>query len=292
MFVRKSVIFFIIVSCFSLSAAHAAEKPRIAIMTPSISEGVSNSVKRYLHLDMIVSQLEKSIQSSRKFAVITRDKSNMTALLTEQAFSQSAASSGNAAKSGMMDATNYLVMPLIKDFVFYRKSTPVPNIDSKYSRKDSGRLKVEIQIQSTTTGEIKAIFDLVSSFAIKAKVVNKKGGAPNPIHYETMVKKIAASAADQIIDTVFPMKVISVDGQSIFINRGKDGGLKKGDKLILFSPGAAMIDPDTGENLGSAEREVGEIVVSRINPKFTIAKISNLDAEEFVEIGYIVRRPY
>ncbi len=90
MFVRKSVIFFIIVSCFSLSAAHAAEKPRIAIMTPSISEGVSNSVKRYLHLDMIVSQL-KSIQSSRKFAVITRDKNNMTALLTEQAFSQSAA---------------------------------------------------------------------------------------------------------------------------------------------------------------------------------------------------------
>ncbi|WP_419799643.1 MAG: FlgT C-terminal domain-containing protein [Terasakiella sp.] len=291
MLVRLGTVLFVACALFSLNIANANEKPRIAVMQAVVSDGVSKSIRRHLRLDVLHSELERSIQNARKFSVVTRDKSKMSALMKEQAFSQSAASRGNAAQSGQMDAANFLVMTTVKDFVFWRSSKAVPNIDNKYRRKDSGRLKVEVQIQDTSSGEIKATFDLVDSFASKTKIVNKKGGAPAKINFEKMAKKVAALAADQLVDTVFPMKVMSVDGRAVFINRGKDGGLKKGDKLVLYSPGAVLIDPDTGENLGSTEREVGLLKVSRVNPKFTIAKIIELDEDEFVESGFIVRRP-
>ncbi|WP_417832797.1 hypothetical protein [Terasakiella sp.] len=291
MFVRIASIFLIILASFIFKNADANEKPRLAIIQPTVSAGVSASVRSHLHLDVLHSELERSIQTTRKFAVVTRDKQKMSALMEEQAFSQSAVSRGNAAQSGRLDAANYKVMPTVKDFVFWREVKAIPNIDSKYKRKDSGRLKVEFQILDTTSGVVVGAYDLVSSFALKEQIVNKKGGVPAKINFETMAKNIASQAADQIVDAVFPMKVMSVDGRSVFINRGQDGGLKKGNTLILFSPGAVLIDPDTGENLGSAERKVGSLKVTRVNPKFTIAEIVNLEEGEFVESGFIVRHP-
>jgi hypothetical protein len=106
-----------------------------------------------------------------------------------------------------------------------------------------------------------------------------------------MAKAVAAQMADQLVDAVFPMKVLNVQGDQVWINRGKDGGLKKGDVLKVFRPGVALIDPDTGENLGSAETEIGKIKVVRINPKFTIAKVITKGATEPVQRGDIVRVP-
>jgi len=273
------------------SNAHAEEKPRIAVLEPKISASISKHAAKYIRLDMLWGELERSLQNGRKFAVVTRDSSKMKALMNEQAFSKSEASRGNAATPGLMDATNFLVMPTVKDFSYFRTSTAIPNIDSKYRNKDSGRINLEVQIIDTTSGEIKATFSMTESFASKSTIVNKRGGTPSPIYYEKMVKKLAAKTADQLVDTVFPMKIINVQKRTVFINRGQDGGLKKGDTLALFSPGVALIDPDTKENLGSAERKVGTIRVTRVNPKFTTAKITKLDDGETVELGYIIRRP-
>jgi hypothetical protein len=130
-----------------------------------------------------------------------------------------------------------------------------------------------------------------STFATGKKVVNSKGGAPSSVHFTKMAKAVAAQMADQLVDTVFPMKVLNVQGDKVWINRGQDGGLKKGDVLIVFRPGVALIDPDTGENLGSAETEIGKIKVVRVNPKFTIAKVITKGATEAIQRGDIVRAP-
>ncbi len=69
------------------------------------------------------------------------------------------------------------------------------------------------------------------------------------------------------------------------MNRGKDGGLKKGQILEVYSAGEILIDPDTGQSLGSSEEYVGKVKVVRINPKFTIAVIVSEEDAEFFPIG-------
>ncbi len=282
------LIVFASLFCFISLASYAAprEKPVIAIKKAKVGEGVSKYARKYLNLGTIWDEMEAAIQKNRKFNLVSRKKEVLEDIREEQKFAKSELTAGNAAAEGQIKNANFLILPTVQDFKFYRSSKPVPNLENKYIRVDSGMLEVNAQIIDTSTGGIKTTFYLKSSFATSKKVVNSKGGVPNSIHFTRMAKKIAAQMTDQLVDAVFPMRILNVQGKQVWINRGKDGGLKKGDTLLVFRPGVELIDPDTGENLGSAETQVGKIKVTRINPKFTVAQIIK-DSE--VEKGDIVR---
>lgn len=276
--------------CFVTLSAYAAPraKPIVAIKKAKVGEGVSKYSKKYLNLGTLWDEMEASIQKNRKFSLVSRKKDVLQDIREEQEFAKSELTEGNAAAEGQIKNANFLILPTVQDFKFYRSSKSVPNLGSKYFRVDSGMLEVNAQIIDTSTGAIKTTFYLKASFATKRQIVNSKGGVPNSTHFTRMAKKVAAQMTDQLVDAVFPMRVLNVQGQQVWINRGKDGGLKKGDVLKVFRPGIELIDPDTGENLGSAETQIGEIKVTRVNPKFTTAKV--LEGNEGdIEKGDIVR---
>jgi len=281
-----------VVLCLHTGGAVASEKPRVAIKLPKIGEGVSEYSRRYLNLSTILAEMERSLQQTRKFEVLSRQGDVLDDIREEQQFAASDLAKGNAADSGGIENANYLVLPTVQDFKFYRSSTPVPNLDSKWFRTDSGLLEIQAQIIDTTTGGIKTTFYLKSNFATGRQVVNSKGGAPSSQQFTNMAKKISSQMADQLVDAVFPMKVLSTKGNQVWINRGQDGGLKEGDELKVFRPGEQLVDPDTGEVLGSAEEMIGTIKVVRVNPKFTIAEsTAGKDGGLAVEKGDIVREP-
>lgn len=278
--------------CLQTGFAAASDKPRVAIKMPKVGEGVSKYSNRYLNLSTILAEMERSLQQTRKFEVLSRQGAVLDDIREEQQFAASDLAKGNAAESGAIENANYLVLPMVQDFKFYRSSKPVPNLDSKWFRTDSGMLEIQAQIIDTTTGGIKSTFYLKSSFATGKQVVNSKGGAPSSKHFTKMAKKVSAQMADQLVDSVFPMKVLSVKGSQVWINRGQDGGLKKGEVLNVYRPGEQLIDPDTGEDLGSAEEMIGTIKVVRINPKFTITEMEvGKEGSTLVEKGDIVRKP-
>jgi len=288
--INKFVLFgliglFSFVSIASYAAPRA--KPIVAIKKPKIGEGVSKYSKKYLNLTTLWDEMEASIQKNRKFTLVSRKKEVLQDIREEQEFAKSELTAGNAAAEGQIKNANFLILPTVQDFKFYRSSKAVPNLDNKYIRVDSGMLEVNVQVIDTATGGIKTTFYMKSSFATKKKVVNSKSGAPNSIHYTKLAKKVSGSMTDQLVNIVFPMRIINLQGQQVFINRGNDGGLKVGQVLKVFRPGIALIDPDTGENLGSAETEVGNVKVTRINPKFTMAKIEK--SIEPMEKGDIIR---
>ncbi len=261
-------IFTIIAMSVALMATQApaagSEKPRIAIKTPAVGDGVSESVRKHLNLQKLLAELEASVQSTRKFELLTRSKSSMEAIRGEQKFAGSDLAAGDAAQEGALKNADYLAISTVQDFVFYRSAKPVPNLASKYIQRDSGRLEIDVQVVDTSTGAIKATFNMKSSFGTKDQVVNGRGGSPSEVHFASMAKAVSAQMADQLVDVVFPMKVLSTQDGQVWINRGQDGGLKVGGALNVYRPGEALIDPDTGENLGSAESFLAKVKVVRV----------------------------
>ncbi len=276
--------------CWAALGNTAAAKPSVFINEPTVGEGVSTSVQRHLNIEKLLAEIEASIQTARKFEVLSRDTDKLKVIRKEQKFSQSNLTQGNAAATGGIKNANYVVIPNVADFVFYRSTKPVPNLRDKFVRRDSGRLEIDAQLLDTTTGAIKTTFYMKASFATKDQVVNERGGVPSATHFTSMAKKIAAQISDQLIDAVFPMKVMQAQGNQVFINRGADGGLESGDTLNVYHPGLALIDPDTGENLGSAEMFAGTIKVVRVNPKFTICEVVTTEGSPIAS-GDIVRKP-
>ena len=276
---------------YSQPSEETLQLSRIAIITPTIGNGVEKYLKKYLDPQIILTEMESSLTATRKFEVLTREKSKLVYIRYEQEFAKSDLAKGNAAEEGKLENANYLIIPTVQDFKFNRSSRPVPNISNKYVRKDSGMLEINAQVIDTESGGIKTTFYLKSSFATGDEVVNTQGGNPSSVHFTNMAKEIASQMADQLVDTVFPMLVLNTEGDQVWINRGKDGGLKVGQILKVYKPGKELIDPYTKQKLGTAEQFIGEIKVMRINPKFTIAAVVKEGLKEPVDTGYIIRKP-
>jgi len=271
MFIR-ALMFLCIFYATHLSAETI--QPAVAIKAPSIGDGVSKNLIKLLDTNQIRAEMEASFRATRKFRVLSRDKATLKAVLDEQNFAQSDFAKGDAASKGALNNANYLIIPTVIDFKFYRSHQALPNFDSKFKRRDSGLLSISAQMLDTSSGQIVTTFYLKSTFATKSNIVNSRSGRPSSVYFTKMAKGVSAKLASQFVAQVYPMKVIkrTANGQ-VIINRGQDGGLKKGTVLAVFLAGEELIDPDTGESLGSSEEYIGEVKVTRINPKMTFAKI-------------------
>ena len=270
------ILFFVVIN----SANAAMEKPRIALKPPSIGNTVNKNARRHLDVEVLAAEMEAALQGTRKFEILNRNKGILKAVRDEQQL---------VSDEIEISGANYLVVTDVQDFVFYRKATPIPNIGNKYTRVDSGQLVLNVKIIDVKRNAVKMAFNLKDTFSTNKKVVNKRGGTPSRVHYLGMAKKIAGKMADKLIDAVFPMVVIKAKDKKIWINRGQDGGLKKGDALNVYRVGEELIDPYTKEKLGADEEYVGKVTVDRVNPKFTIAILKSSNSG-FAQ-GDILRRP-
>jgi len=86
---------------------------------------------------------------------------------------------------------------------------------------------------------------------------------------------------------LFPLKIIKITGDKVYINRGAGVSFKVGDILTVMAQGEGLVDPDTGESLGSAEEEVGRVEVATVQKKFSTAKIVSGAGQ--IKKGAIVR---
>jgi hypothetical protein len=237
----------------------------------------------------LMAALERALGDTKKFRVATRDIDKLKALREEQAFSSSGASAGNAAHEGELLASDYVVIPTLINFKFGRQHKDMPNLKGKYFRTDYGRLEVQTEVLDSSSGQSVGSYLLEDSFSTKEAIVNGKGGAPDQSHFLDMANTVGQHFADHLISAVFPMKVIGISNGQIYINRGAEGGLAKGDVLDVFRVGDALVDPDTGQSLGVIEDRLGKLKIVELKPKVAIAEPVSLTGE--VAKLDIVRKP-
>jgi hypothetical protein len=272
-------------------AAAVPEKPRIAIRSPRLAPGLDAGTAPAQYLAILLAEMEASLRATRKFEVLTRQTDTLEDIREEQRFAKSALGKGNAAHEGALESAHYLVVPTIQEFRFVTETRPVPNIASKYTATDKGAVQISAQVVDTTSGQIKTTFKLRGAFTAAPRVVNAPGGIPEAREFtDRIARPVAAQMVEQLIDAVFPMLVLQVVGNQVFINRGEDGGLQPDDVLVVYKPGAQLIDPYTKEVLGSTEVAVGQVRVARVNLKFTIAEILPATVTAPIAREFILRR--
>lgn len=62
-----------------------------------------------------------------------------------------------------------------------------------------------------------------------------------------------------------------ISAKQLILNVGSDDGVSKPMKFAIFSPTIAIIDPDTGEQLGTYRDQKVAVEVDRVFERFTIA---------------------
>lgn len=94
---------------------------------------------------------------------------------------------------------------------------------------------------------------------------------------EAIVDAVAA-IAEGLEDVPWTGRVVDVREGQVYVNAGSDSGVAPGARFEVFVQGEALIDPDTGLNLGAPDRRVGAVVVEAVEEKYAVARPVDGDA--------------
>lgn len=229
--------------------------PRVAIGLVKSGSTAKTGNDAQDHTPIFTDTMISRLAQTKRFQMI--DRQEVDQLLNEQTAAALAANQDLPSAMGSLKGADYLVYGSLASFGTEEKVTRLPNSTRSF-KKTIGIAEGNMRIVNARTG------DVIESrrISVKTKVDPTAKGSHK-------VTAIADAYAEQVtlmlMNAVYPIKVAHVGGDgSVYINRGDDGGLSKGESLDAFRPGAPIIDPDTGVHLGVEETPVGQVTVSEV----------------------------
>lgn len=224
----------------------------------SVGEGVT---------DMITTELVKSGQ----YQVIERNQ--LDQLLKEQDLGRSGlVTPQSAAEVGKLLGVELAVMGAVTEFGNKKGDSKMRIGGTRLGvGRNAAVVAIDLRLVNTSTGEIiladhvrKTKNGLSGSIGHKNMNFNSRQQFDN-----SLVGKATRTAVEKVIELIgvnssempWQAKIIVAKGGEVFINSGKTGGVEIGETFKVLRPGEALIDPDTGLNLGSVDTEVGLIKV-------------------------------
>lgn len=225
--------------------------------------------------DMCVTALVKS----GNYTVIERDK--LSQLMQEQGLGASGAVTGQtAAQLGKLLGVELAVFGAVTEFGYLEHKTggraPIPTpLKTKSVRvgvtRTAARVAVDVRLVNTSTGEIIAAETVVGEESkTGVSVSDARTSFQNQASFdESLVGKATRKAVDGVIEKIdshagevqWQGSVVKTDATEVIINAGSIAGITIGDVLTIYSKGEALVDPETGLDLGSEETKIGTIRV-------------------------------
>jgi curli biogenesis system outer membrane secretion channel CsgG len=234
------------------------------------------------HIDTAFS---KNAKLSEVFSVIEREKLSM--VLKEQGLAQTGAvDPQSAARVGKILGVRYIVTGGIDKFAINTTRGGIGIVSARQTVADA---VINLRFIDTTTaervmsvegpGNVKkgggafgsANLSRDAEWGIASEAIEKASQAVVAalLEPDNLNKVTNAASASGGVD----MRVIKVEGKQAYINVGATSGVKVGDTFKIFSVGEKLIDPATGMDLGSTEKETGTGRVTEVNERFSIMQI-------------------
>lgn len=276
---------------------YSGPKIRVAVMkvenktaTAAAANDTSAVVMAQKAAEVLVASIEdllsSSMDHSNRFELV--DRRDIEKTLSEQDMGASGrVKKSTAVKTGQITGADYLVYASINEY------TPVKS----HMGGGAGKLGDLIKVNRNTS-EVAMSFRVVDA-ATSAQLFNTttrvtwenwgvdlsglsgtRGGAVTtqnaaPINYavQSCINKGVYELVTKLKARPWSGAVVKIDGQSVYINAGTNGGLTAGVELVALGQGKELFDPVTGESLGKETSVVGILRVVDVKAKYSVAEI-------------------
>lgn len=233
-------------------------------------------------------QLIDALIQSGHFVVLERQ--TLTDVISEQDLASSGRfQKSSSARTGKLTSAQLLVKGTITEFS--SKSSGSGAGISLFgvtvgSKKAIAHVGLIIRLIDTTTGQVidsQRVEGKAESGGFKLGIDLSGVGFGTDSFKKTPIGKATQIAIDNAVafivqrmkDVPFSARVIKVSSRGIYISAGKRSGAAVGDTFKVYSVGEELIDPDTGEVLGSEEEEIGQVKIMKVKEKYSLASVIN-----------------
>ena len=103
-----------------------------------------------------------------------------------------------------------------------------------------------------------------------------------------LLRGAAEKVATGLVTSIYPIQIAAVQGDGTIVLNYGDGTVLPGQVLGVYAKGAAIIDPATGEAIGSDEQKLGFIRITEVNGRISRA-VTHTPFAYAPAIGSIVR---
>lgn len=246
----------------------------------------TSGINSYIALgDDFSAQLSDALIQSGMFTVLSRK--DLGAVLSEQDLAESGRMAKSlSAKKGKIIPAQILITGNITEFEENTKGgdqgLSIHGVSIGMGKSDA-HIAVIVQIIDSTTGEIldsKRVEGLAdaSGFSVGYSGSFSVGSSS---FKKTPLGKATQIAIDRTVEYIsqrlamipWQGRVVTVKDGLVYINAGADTGILNGETFIVCRKGDALIDPETGLELGAEKTKIGDIIISEVQPKFSKAKI-------------------
>lgn len=267
----------------STAAQTAPSKPRLAIRTIDATPAAREAAERagqVSTLDQILqgsnALLTTMLTKTGRFQIVSRE--GMQDLLDEQDLTDTGVIDPNdrqAGRAGEMAGAAFVAQVTLDN---YQDVTDRTIIAGRFGDTPSERREIQMQATLKIIDSSRGTIDHVETITISRQDlsdvlpgVRQDGRRTNALIGE-ITRLFAERASLAIMDSVAPAKVVGYSQGVVTFNRGDGTGVAPGQIWEIFYPGEPLIDPDTGENLGSEEIHIGWAVVTDVLPKTAKAR--------------------
>ena len=288
------------VSLGGLGATPDCVKPTIAVMkfenrsTMPLGWDIGGGMK-----DVLVDRL----CSTGKFQVIERPELDL--IMKELRFQQTGATrKHNRAKLGQIKNVQYLIKGTVTDF------GPVSTKSGYLSWADNldifgtghrAVMGMTMYVVDVESGEIvcsESIEESVSAKDVNVSAAYKGVGFGGSTFFRTPLGRATAKVIDKAVKRVAksiaarpwqPKVAQVVNDTTVIINGGKDRRMSVGDEYEVVETGEPIVDPDTGDVLGTPAGDVvGLLHVSEVHKAYSVALIVGGEASK-IKVGQSCR---
>ena len=257
----------------------AGDGPSIAVYPTVIGAGAETLRQAGLDTEGITRSLEGVLNRSRKFTVYERsEKLLREAVLKEQDLADSGMFAANAAEFGKLANVAFVVQPFVAEYRFGSVFKEIDGESGMYERTDNGRISLTIKVLDTSTGEIKYQMTTPWDYYEQVDGVEKKKADPGQNEWIEMATAVGKRSGEDLVNTIFPITVTDFSRDQLTLNRGKGGGIEKGDIFEVFSVEDGV------------EYSIGMVVVKSVKSKSSAA-VPIVELDDDPKEGDIVRRP-
>lgn len=213
-------------------------------------------------------ELINSLTKTRKFNILDRD--NINAYLAEKrVILDSNSSTDEILKLGKVISADYLIITKISQL-----SSNINNnksITASFNTNSSYNINaiIEYRIITMATRQIKWSSTINQNYLISANNANEAKLKVSNL--------LAEQITTELLENIYPLKILKVNNEQIFINQGS---LKIGTKYNVFTLGEKLYDPYTKEYMGRVEKQTGIIEITSSIAKYSIAKIIEGNVKE------------
>ncbi len=245
-------------------------------------------------------QLTDALTASGQFVVLERQ--TLGDVIGEQDLAASGRTmKSKSARTGKITSAQILIKGAVTEYASSSSGSDtgvsVMGVRVGGSKKEA-HVGLIIRLIDTTTSEVlvsKRVEGKAKSGGFNLGLNIKGVGFGTKAFKKTPLGKATQMAIDSAVEAVaeglrnipYQGRVILVKGGSVYLSAGTRTGASVGDEFTVYSLGEELVDPDTGEMLGSEEERLGKVKIFSVKEKFSKARAEG--TLNGVEKGNIIR---